>query len=102
MRGMSSVTFVECSFFVPTLRDANLSDGQPHPDEAWAWLVAELYSRFDGLTMAPGTYVGSYQDSDTRQRVEDRSLRYLVAIPTDAVGQLRSLLRVACEVFQQK
>ena len=44
---------IECSFFVPTRRDANLSDGYPHGPEAWAKLDGELFRRFAGGTQAP-------------------------------------------------
>ncbi len=49
-------SLVECSFFIPLQRDANLSDGASHPQEAWDWLDNELFHRFGGGTMAPGTY----------------------------------------------
>src|SRR5689334_10211067 len=49
---------LECSFFIPLRRDANLSDGALHPREAWDWLDNELFVRFTGGTRAPGEYSG--------------------------------------------
>jgi hypothetical protein len=99
---MASVALVECSFFIPLRRDANLSDGAPHPPEAWDWLDNELYDRFKGGTMAPGQYRGSYEDPDTGDRVADDSLRFIVAVPKKEVARLRTLLGAACVIFAQK
>jgi hypothetical protein len=93
---------VECSFLIPTRRDAYLSDGELHSTESWQWLDDELYARFDGRTVAPGLYEGFYRDPDTKQRVPDQSRRYIVAIHQSGVNDLRVLLAVACGVFQQK
>lgn len=93
---------VECSFFIPIKRDADLSDGASHPPEAWEWLDNELYNRFHGRTMAPGEYHGFYADPDTGQRVADSSYRYIVAVPESEVSGLRSVLAGACVIFAQK
>jgi hypothetical protein len=93
---------VECSFFIPLTRDANLSDGAAHPPEAWEWLDNELFIRFQGRTIAPGQYKGFYRDADTGQRVANDSYRYIVAIPKGDVSGLRSVLAGACVIFAQK
>lgn len=99
---MAGTNLVECSFFIPLRRDANLSDGAAHPPEAWDWLDNELYHRFRGGTMAPGQYHGLYQDRDTGQRVADDSFRFIVAVPQKEVDRLRLLLSAACVIFAQK
>jgi len=93
---------VECSFFIPIRRDANLSDGDLHSAEVWEWLDDELYAHFEGRTIAPGLYEGFYQDPGTKQRVSDQSRQYIVAVKTSALDQLRSLLAQACVRFHQK
>jgi len=95
-------SLVECSFFIPLRRDANLSDGASHPQEAWEWLDDELFDRFYGRTVAPGTYHGFYVDPDTGERVADESYRYIVAVPKGEVNRLRSVLAAACVIFAQK
>jgi hypothetical protein len=94
--------FVECSFFIPLTRDANLSDGAAHLEEAWEWLDNELFHRFRGRTIAPGEYRGFYQDPDTGERVSDSSYRYFVAVPETELDGLRSVLAGACVIFAQK
>ena len=93
---------VECSFLIPVCRDANLGDGDLHPANAWEWLDDELFVRFDGGTLAPGTYEGFYRDGDTGKRVSDRSRKYLVAVGGHVVDKLREMLVKACSVFSQK
>lgn len=95
-------SLLECSFFIPLRRDANLSDGALHPTEAWEWLDNELFVRYGGGTMAPGEYHGFYQDPDTGQRVNDASNRFIVAISKQDLAGLRSLLTAACVIFAQK
>ncbi len=97
-----STPWQECAFLIPLRRDANLSDGELHSTEAWEWLDDELFVKFDGVTMAPGIYMGAYRDPDTGERVNDESRRFIVALPGERVEELKSLLRSACEVFQQK
>lgn len=97
-----SAPSLECSFLVPLRRDANLSDGAMHEQTAWEWLDNELFERFGGGTMAPGTYQGFYTDPDTHQRVTDESYRFVVAIAESEVESLRLLLRAACVLFAQK
>ena len=92
----------ECEFYIPKNRDKNLSDGQPHPTEAWEWLDNELDTEFQAGTMAPGLYRGFYRDPDTHERVDDESYKFIVAIPASALPRLRGLLMRACNVFQQK
>ena len=99
---MSRKPFLECSFFIPIRRDANLSDGDFHSRRALTWLDDELFERFEGGTIAPGFYDGFYKDPDTGERISDQSYRYLVAIPTSNIDELRALLAQACIVFQQK
>ena len=99
---MSDERIVECSFFVPTRRDANLSDGRPHGADTWEKLTDELFARFDGGTAAPDLYRGFYRDPDTGQRVDDESRRYLVAVPKSRVSEVRQLLADVCDWFQQK
>lgn len=48
------IPIVECSFFIPLKRDANLSDGLPHESDMWEKLHAEMYMRFSAGTLAPG------------------------------------------------
>jgi hypothetical protein len=86
---------------IPIHRDRNLSDGQPHLSSAWKWLDDRLYE-FEGGTRSGALYTGFYKDRDTKERVEDQSYRFEVALPPRQVSKLRSLLREACGVFQQK
>lgn len=96
------MALVECSFLVPLKRDGLLADGLQHPAEAWEWLDNELFVRFGGGTMAPGEYMGFYQDPDTGQRVDDESYRFIVALSKKDVASLRRLLAAACVIFAQK
>ena len=93
---------LECTFFVPTHRDANLSDGLLHEQRIWNWLHNELFVLFKGATTAPGLYDGYYKDPDTGQPVSDQSYKLIVAVPRLRLDELRSLLSVACMMFQQK
>jgi hypothetical protein len=95
-------SLVECAFFIPLRRDANLSDGTLHPADAWEWLDTELFVRFGGGTMSPGEYRGFYRDPDTEERVDDASYRFLVAVTKKQVSELRLLLATACLIFGQK
>ncbi len=67
---------VECSFLIPLCRDQDLSDGKPQAKESWRWLNGELFLRFQGRMVAPGTYQGAYEDPDTREMVIDESRVY--------------------------
>lgn len=98
---MATRRLVECGFYIPIRRDKNLSDGKPHLNESWSWLDASLFD-FGGATRSQSLWLGFYQDPDTKERVEDESVRYEVAVPLRDVARLRSLLRKACDVFQQK
>lgn len=92
----------ECTFFIPVRRDGNLSDGQPHSTEAWEWLDSAMFDRFGGRTIAPGLYDGFYEDPDTKQRVPDKSRRFIVAVRQADLDDLRLFLGDARLVFQQK
>jgi len=93
---------IECSFLIPIRRDANLSDGEPHAKEAWNWFEATLLAAFGGRTIAPGFYHGAYTDPDTHQPVADESVRFIVAASESDIALLRTILSIACTVFQQK
>src|SRR5262245_5886763 len=99
---MVSNRVIECTFYIPQRRDANLSDGELHALDAWEWLDDEIFAAFGGRTLAPGWYEGFWKDPDTQQRVTDLSRQYTVALPESEVGTLRVLLALACERFQQK
>ncbi len=99
---MAATGLVECSFFIPLIRDANLADGLSHPRGAWQWLDNELFERFGGRTKAPGEYHGFYQDPDTSEQVADQSIRFIVAVSKKDLKKLRSLLQGACVIFAQK
>src|SRR5437016_3106473 len=99
---MTESRTVECSFFIPIHRDANLSDGALHGQETWEKLNDELFARFDAGTAAPDLYRGFYRDPDSGQRVDDESRRFLVAVSETALDEVRRLLVEACEWFQQK
>ena len=62
----------------------------------------ELYQRFGGGTQAEGLYEGFYTDPDTQQRVNDRCVKFFVAVAEDRLGELRQLLQTACLSFRQK
>ncbi len=94
--------FVECSFLVPIVRDANLADGEPHSTESWEWLTDELWDRFGGATMAPGYYEGFYRDPDTGERVSDQSSKFIVATSENQIPDLKQFLAETCNVFCQK
>jgi hypothetical protein len=98
---MARKPLLECVFYLPIHRDKNLSDGQLHSAEAWEWLEGELYA-FGGATKATQLFAGWYIDRDTKERVDDLSWRYEVALPRRQLRRLRAVLRKACVVFQQK
>ena len=99
---MNHSELLECSFFVPVVRDAILSDGLPHGSDKWEKLEGELYVRFEAGTVDEGLYRGFYKDPDTQQRVDDESKRYFIAIEEGKLDALRDMLREACDWFQQK
>lgn len=99
---MVPASHVECSFFIPVRRDAELADGDLQSVETWKWLRDRLFELFAGQTLAPGLYAGAYKDPDTGQPVANQSRRYIVAVPENRVDELRELLREACEHFAQK
>jgi hypothetical protein len=57
---------------------------------------------FGGSTRAGEHYEGWYIDPDTKELVNDLSWRYFVAVSEQEVGRLRSILKEACKVFEQK
>jgi hypothetical protein len=93
---------LECKFFIPVLRDANLSDGQYHEDRFWEWLVFVLFEKFGGFSTPAGTVHGYYRDPHTGDQVGDESHEFVLAIPESRIDELRRLLSAACVVFQQK
>src|SRR5437016_1425373 len=99
---MSFESWVECAFFIPVRRDAEISDGEVHTTDAWNWLTDELYDRFAARTIAPGLYEGLWKSPKTGRPVPDESRKYLVALPPDRVDELRQLLRAVCAVFHQQ
>ncbi len=99
---MNDERIVECSFFVPTVRDANLSDGKPHEAATWEKLYEAMYVRFGGRTVAPGLYSGVYRDPDTGTPVADESQKMIVAMEESRLDELRQLLVEVCDWFQQK
>ena len=99
---MIQLKIVECSFFIPIRRDGNLSDGELHGTDCWEWLDDQLFDQFSGRTIAPGLYDGFYRDPDTKDRVADESRKYVIAVTESQLDELRDLLSVACEKFQQK
>jgi hypothetical protein len=100
---MDSAPTIECTFFVPIRRDADLSDGGLHSNDVWVWLADDLYVLAQGgPTVAPGLYGGFYRDPGTGERVADQSRKYIVALSQDRLDELRTLLAVACRVFHQK
>ncbi len=98
---MAKKRLLECSFLIPLRRDVNLSDGKLHARKAWNWLDEQLFA-FGGATEAIEHYKGWYPDPDTGQAVRDVSKKYFVALTREEVGRLRSFLREACLVFEQK
>jgi hypothetical protein len=94
-------SLVECSFLIPTRRDKNLADGQPHTTDAWGWLEQAL-AQFGGGAQAMALYRGWYLDQDTKEPVRDLSRKYVVAVRRKNLPQLRAVLREACGVFKQK
>lgn len=93
---------IECTFLIPERRDADLSDGCVHYQDAWDWLDDELFEKFDGRTIAPGLYEGIWRDPSTNQRVSDMSRKFIVAVPNDRIDFLRDLMKTCARVFQQK
>ncbi len=93
---------VECAILIPTLRDSEISDGEPHGVAAWQWLEERILERFGGFTIAPGEYPGIWKSALTSSRVSDRSKKYYVAIAMTKVDELRAIVREACVVFQQQ
>jgi hypothetical protein len=58
--------------------------------------------KFEGATRALELCEGWYPDPDTGKQVRDLSRRYWLALSTAGRVRLRSLLKEACRVFQQK
>ena len=98
---MGRETLLECSFLIPLRRDKNLSDGRRHKPAAWTWLRKQL-RQFRGGALSKEAVVGWYPDPDTDEDVWDDSWRYTLAMPRQQVRHLRTVLREACNVFEQK
>ncbi len=96
---------LECAFLIPLVRD---SDRQPHEALAWKLLQDALFDLCGGYTGAEtmcrlaSSVSGAYEEDGTSRRVEDQSLRYLVAVPKSRLAELRKLLRRAANTFDQK
>jgi hypothetical protein len=91
----------ECTFLIPLRRDPHRCDGRRHLKKAWLWLDRELYV-FSGVTRAREPLEGWYVDPDTGKRVADSSRKFYLALAQEDLPLLRSVLRKACGVFQQK
>src|SRR5438874_11837837 len=87
---LAAKTLLECSFYIPTRRDKNLSDGKPHKRRAWKWLDNSL-EVFGGVTEPTAPYRGWYLDRETGERVPDVSRKYIVAVPRWQVNDLRAV-----------
>ena len=99
---MVAVPLLECSFLIPTHRDAELSDCESHSRKKWNWLTRSLEEFFGGWTRAPGKYEGVWKSSSTGRTITDQSYRFEIAIPENQIDSLRLLLAEACAVFQQQ
>lgn len=99
---MAGDELLECSFFVPLRRDAEISDGAPHHGKAWRWLDQRLFDLFDGRTIAPGVYQGVRKSPITGRPIHDQTRRYIVAARRERVHRVRALLRQACGRFHQQ
>jgi non-canonical purine NTP pyrophosphatase (RdgB/HAM1 family) len=93
---------LECHFLIPITRDINISDGQPHEETAWEWLVTQLWEGFGSGTQQPGLHDGFYPDPGTGKKIPDLSRRYYVSLPNEQLPKLRALLIEACRIFVQQ
>ena len=95
---------IECFFFIPLVRN---TDKEPHQALAWDSLDDALYSSFHGGTGPEHLYVairpvpGQYRGTGG-ERIRDESYRFLAAIPTSRVADLRALLCRAANTFDQE
>ena len=92
---------LECSFLIPTRRDAEISDGKLHGKKPWRWLRDSLLETVGDYTRAPGEYEGTFTPEPGKQ-MRDESRRFIVALDKRRLPQLRALLRRACVVFEQR
>jgi len=92
---------VECRFFIPVRRDAEISDGKTHSTVSWSWLKDKLIEYFDGGSGDKSLWEGFWR-SKTGKVITDDSRLFLIALPANQVGVLRLLLAQACEEFQQQ
>jgi hypothetical protein len=99
---MQTESWPECTFHIPLRRDAEISDGQPHPQALWRWLSEQLLVRFGGMTLAPGIYRGAWKSKLTGQPIHDQTRRYIVALPAERMDDLRDLMKEACAQFEQQ
>lgn len=89
---------------IPLVRN---SDERPHGSLAWRDFDDEMNRTFvDGSTGPERLYQvapvpGRYSDSQGRQ-VQDESWRYYIALPSSRIDQLRTVLKRACNTFDQE
>ena len=86
---MGEDRILECTFFIPVVRDG---DRKAHQPLAWNSLQDELFRRFHGstgpellyrsLTTVRGEYEG-----EGGERIEDQSHRYVAAVPESRIGE---------------
>ena len=94
------------SFLVPEVRN---SDRQPHQPITWRLLQDEIRRRFpEGLSGPENFYrgvdlvPGEYPDAPGDPPISDRSRRYILAIPTTRIDEVRELLQKTAVTFDQK
>src|ERR1700752_4072048 len=97
---------VQCEFFLPVVRN---SDKKPHQPVAWNLLVNDIRRLFPAGHSGPETFYrgdalvpGEYEESPRLPPVKDVSRRYILAIPGKRVHELRRLLRMAANTFDQR
>ena len=61
---------LECSFLIPLLRDAEISDGKAHRKRSWHWLRKCLLETVENYTVAPGSYEGTWSP-EPGKRIRD-------------------------------
>jgi hypothetical protein len=101
---------LECSFPIPILRDG---DRQPHQPHAWDDLTIELRTLVKSYPrghQGPKTVFhweedvtpGEYEEGPASGVTHDESRKYWIALPAEKVGDLRAMLRRACNTFDQR
>jgi hypothetical protein len=106
-KGGHGAEIVECAFLIPVVRDG---DRRPHRPSCWKALQDALYDTFSGYS-GPETWFRVYRtayqtageyESESRARVQDRSRRYVVAVPRQRLDELGGVLRRAASTFDQE